>query len=285
MGDTTASLIRHAAIAACLGFLLVRPALAQGPGVEGGEATIPPAPAAPTFMSRADFHLAAAAISTDDPRFKWDTHFGGDLDVVDYGAGRIRTVIDYQAVLGNEYRPFDPNQGNYILEPSASVRIAGWELAGVFHHESRHLSDRPKRFAVAWNTLEGRILKRLATPSTVVEVEAGFGKIVQHSYVDYDWVGDLDLLVRHRMSPHADVYLRGTGALYGVTGGYENGLLPRDNQRSGRAEIGLRLAGRAGAIELFAGAERMVDPYPVVVVPSDATPMQWTFAGFRLVSR
>ncbi len=275
MGETSGSLIRHAAIAACLGLALVCPVFAQGPAVEGGATQVAPAPPQATFMSRADYHLSAGALSSDDPRFKWDTHFGGDLDVVDYVAGRVRVIADYQALLGNEYRPFDPNQGNYVLEPSASVRIAGFEFAGVFHHESRHLSDRPKRFSIDWNALEGRLLKRVATRTTVVEVELGLGTVVKHSYVDYSWVGDADVLIRHRLNTHADVYVRGTGVLYGV-----NGTIPRDNQNGGRAEVGLRIAGRVAAVELFGGFERMVDGYPL-----DRVPQEWPFAGFRLVSR
>src|SRR5512142_960079 len=103
MGDPVGSFLRHAAAAACLTVMFVASALAQGAGIEGGTAQIAPAPAAPSFMSRYDFHLMAAAISKDDQRFKWDTHFGGDVDVVDYVAGRVRVVGDYQALLGNEY--------------------------------------------------------------------------------------------------------------------------------------------------------------------------------------
>src|SRR5258705_6109403 len=96
------------AIATCLAVALVHPARAQGPALEGGTTQVPPAPAAPAFMSRTDLRLAAAALSTADHRFKWDTHFGGDLDVFDYVSGRVRLVADYQAMLGNEFRPFDP---------------------------------------------------------------------------------------------------------------------------------------------------------------------------------
>lgn len=275
MGDTVGSLMRHAAIATCLGLVLVSPALAQGSGAEGGVSQVPPAAAAPEFMSRADFHLAAAALGTDDQRFKWDTHFGGDLDVVDWGAGRARVVADYQALLGNEYRPFDPNQGNYILEASGSQRVAGFEVAVVFHHESRHLSDRPKRFSIDWNTLGGRVLKRVDVAGTTVEVEAGIGSVVKHSYTDYKWVGDADLLLKRSITPLAAVFARGTGVLYGV-----DGTVPRDNQRGGRLEVGARLSGRVAAVELFAGVEQVVDAYPL-----DRVSHRWPFAGFRLTSR
>ena len=34
----------------------------------------------------------------------------------------MNVLVDYEAMLGSEFRPFDPNQGNYTLEASASVR-------------------------------------------------------------------------------------------------------------------------------------------------------------------
>jgi len=275
MTETLASFVRRAALAACLILVAFRPAFAQGPGTQGGTTLIKSIPDEPTFMPRADFHLSAAALSTDDQRFKWEAHFGGDVDIVDYVYGRIRLAGDYQAVLGNEFRPFDPNQGNYPLETSASIRVQGFEISGVMHHESRHLSDRPKRSSVDWNTLGGRVMRNFQLGPTVIEAEAGFGGVVKHSFVDYQWVGDADVLVRHTVTPVVDVYGRATGTLFGV-----DGTQPRGNQRGGRAEVGVRLNGRAGAVELFAGVERMVDAYPL-----ERVPQTWPFAGFRLVSR
>src|SRR5207253_5710382 len=154
MSDTVGSVIRRAAAAACLCLMFASRVVAQPP-----LPTPTTPPPAPDFLPRAHFHLSAAGLQIDDPRFTWDTHFGGDVDVVDYVGGRINLLADYQAVLGNQIRLFDPNQGNYVLETSASARIAGTELAGIFHHESRHLSDRKKLMAIAWNTFGPRVLR------------------------------------------------------------------------------------------------------------------------------
>jgi len=43
--------------------------------------------------------------------------------IVDYVAGRAGIYVDYEALLGDEFRLFDPNQGNYTLEANASGRI------------------------------------------------------------------------------------------------------------------------------------------------------------------
>ncbi len=93
-----------------------------------------PAPAAAQqpvqFLPRFDFHLAAEHLSDDDPRFAWDADFGGEVDVVDYRAGRVTFTANYEVVMGDQFRRFDPNQGNYILAGSASARAGEIEVAG-----------------------------------------------------------------------------------------------------------------------------------------------------------
>src|SRR5687768_2088381 len=70
------------------------------------------------FLPRYAFHVSMEYLASDERRFEWDAHWGGDLDIVDYGYGRFNFVADYQTILGDEFREFDPNQGNYILEGS-----------------------------------------------------------------------------------------------------------------------------------------------------------------------
>src|SRR5262249_24634881 len=86
MSDTSGSLTRHAAMVACLTVSIAARAFAQAPA--------PPAPA-PDFLTRYDFQLMGAALAIDDPRFSWDTHFGGDLDLFDYVKGRLSIAADY----------------------------------------------------------------------------------------------------------------------------------------------------------------------------------------------
>lgn len=246
---------------------------------------VAPAPAGPEFLSRYDFHLSAAALLTSTPtpapvvpdqRFSWDTHFGGSFDVVDYVAGRTSVTIDYQALLGSEYRPFDPNQGNYTLEAASSARIGDVEVVGVFHHVSRHLSDRPKRFAIAWNTAGARILKRVTINGITIDGEADLGRTTQHSYVDYLWIGELNLLARHPLTERVGVFVHGTGQFFTV----DNTVPNRGTQAGGLAEAGVRINGQAGALELFIGYEKRVDADPL-----DRQPQHWGLAGFRILSR
>jgi hypothetical protein len=265
MSTIDRSLIRYAAATASLIFVLARPAVAQQPIA---------APATPDFFSRYDFHLSASGLRIDDDRFTWDTHFGGELDVFDYVVGRTSVLIDYEAILGNEFRIFDPNQGNYTLEASTSARVRGTEVALMFHHVSRHLGDRPKTFAIAWNVLGGRVLRHEERNGVVIDVVADAGVMVQHSNVDYRWVGDLDLGVKRQMTPRIAVFGRGSGHLIGV----DSTVFSRDAQYGGSVEAGVRLAGREGVLELFAGVERRIDADQLKIGAE-----HWFQAGFRLL--
>jgi hypothetical protein len=282
MSDTDGSLVRRAALAACLILPFASAASAQQPQPPG----FAPAPASPDFLTRYDFHLSATALRIDDPRFTWDTHFGGDLDVFDYVAGRLSMLVDYEAVLGSQIRAFDPNQGNYTLETSASVRTGRIEIAGVLHHVSRHLGDRSKVFPIAWNVVEGRVMARVPIARATADVTVGAGHLVQHSSVDYTWTGNLDLLIRHPVSQRLGVFARGTGEMFGI----DPALSKRDRQIGGKAEAGLRISGRSGALELFVGYERRIDADPAESALAVATgtsrvgqALNWALAGFRLV--
>jgi hypothetical protein len=252
----------------------VIPAIAQQPG----PLPVDQPPASPEFFPRYNFQLAANSLSGGDPRFTWDAHFGGNADLVDYVKGRLSVVADYEAVLGSEFRAFDPNQGNYILETSASTWAGQTEIAGVFHHVSRHISDRPKRYAIAWNILGARLLRKVDLAGLgSVSVIVGGGRVVQHADVDYQWNANFDIVVRHAINPDVGVFAHGSGELFTV----DTAIRGRtDTQHSGRFEGGIRLDGRGGALELFAGVEHRLD-----ADPHDYLPQTWAIAGFRMVSK
>jgi hypothetical protein len=275
MPDTDGSLIRHAAAVACLIFLLAAPATAQIP-----QPIQVPAPPATEFLPRYDFHMVIARLIHDLPpteeRYSWDSHFGGSFDLVDYVYGRGTVTIDYQAVMGKEYRPFDPNQGNYTLEAVVSARVAGVELAGGLHHVSRHLSDRPKARAVAWNEILGRVLKRVSIDGTTIDLDFDAGRVTQHSFVDYTWIGQANVLVRHPVKPAVGLFAQASGQLFAVDGTVPN----RGRQAGWLAEAGVRLNGKGGGLEIFAGFERRIDAYPL-----EREALYWGLVGFRLLSR
>jgi hypothetical protein len=226
-------------------------------------------------FTRSSFHASAEHISSDDERFVWDTNFGGDVDLVDYGTGRLNFRANYQAILGEQLRSFDPNQGNYILEGSLSHRLPGVELAGVFYHQSRHLSDRPKVQAVDWNMLGARVLKSVALPRGRLDTRADLRWTILKSFVDYTTEFDGGVRAVVPIGARASAIADGGVRVMGV-----NGDRDRGTQTGFRIEGGLRLDGKGAAVELFVAGERRVDPYQL-----EFGTAQWLSAGFRLLSR
>ena len=260
--------MRRSALATCLIVAAASSAWGQQP--------LPVPPSTIEFLPRYDFLLSAARLENADQRFSWDTHWGGNFDLVDYVWGRAMFLADYQALLGSEFRPFDPYQGNYTLEASGSFRAKGTEAALVLNHVSRHLGDRPKRVAVAMNSLGGRVMRGFSAGSETIDLRVDLRRVIAQAYVDYSWVGDADLTWRHAMRGRVGLYGRAHGDLYGV----DKSIAGRDRQAGGRVELGFRIKGSGGALELFGGWERMVDADPL-----DRLPQQWGFAGFRVVGR
>jgi hypothetical protein len=239
-------------------------------------ASAAPAGAQTIFLSRTAFFVSAEHLSGDDPRFVWDAHFNGSVDLVDYGAGRVTFDADYEVVLGEELRPFDTNQGNYILAGSASRRLGAYEIAGVFHHESRHMADRPKRDPVDWNMVGMRVQREFAAGGghrLDARIEAR--GVVQKSFVDYRW--ELAGRLRHQSPLAARLELvLGVGVqVLGV-----DGSAGRGTQVGVRSEGAVRFDGRAAAAELFVAAERRVDPWPLT-----HSTASWIAVGFRLLTR
>ena len=245
----------------------VAPAYAQNP--------VPsPPPAGVEFFSRFDFHVGMEHLFSEERRYVWDAQFGGELDMIDYGRGRATFVANYQTILGSEFRAFDPNQGNYTLEGSMSARIGAVEAAGVFHHVSRHLSDRPKRFPIDWNMIGGRVGGSTTNGRTALRGRVDVRGVIQKSHVDYRWEVETAGAVGVALRPRVALVSSGTFRLVGVDGSRDRGT-----QYGARGEGGVRLDGRGAALELFVAAERRLDPYQLEF--STAT---WLTMGFRISS-
>ncbi len=252
-------MIRHSLAALAL-VASASPAAAQGPV---------------QFVPRYDFHLAAERLSQDDPRFVWDTNFGGEIDLVEYGVGRATFAVNYEAVLGREFRNFDPNQGNYNLEGSTSLRTHGFEFAALMHHTSRHLSDRFKRAPVDWNMLGLTVERDGHRRGVTVRPRGSLLGVLLKSNVDYTWEATAGLDVRVPVAAHVSMISGGAVRHLGVDGSRN-----RPAQTGGRIEGGVRFEGARGAIEVVVAGERRIDPYPL-----DLSSLSWVSAGFRFVSR
>jgi len=290
--ERAAASVKPAATFMIVCLLLTRAAVAAAQ-----QPLVAPPPPVPAFFTRFDFHLTAAWLGDSPPvtpavpplsgqaaalyaaahRYSFDTHWGGSLDFFDYVLGRTALIIDYEALIGDEFRLFDPNQAIYTLEVSSSVRVGNdSEVVGVFHHVSRHLSDRANRQAVAWNAAGVRWLKQYSRQTTTLDVDAELTRVVARAFVDYNWIGELGLSLRRPLNGRLAVFAQGAGRLFTVDGSVPN----RGTQTGGVAEAGIRLRGTGGVLELFAGIEKRVDAYEL-----EREPERWVLAGFRLLSR
>jgi hypothetical protein len=235
-----------------------------------------PSDPSPGFLPRYAVHTSVEALGERNAQFQWDADVGAGLDVVDYGNGRLNVFFNYEMVLGNELQPFDPRQGNYTLDTLATLRWGGTELGVLFHHVSRHLGDREKDFGIAWNDLGLQVQHTARRGRWLWQLRGAALGTVARGFVDYR--GDLGATVgfRRMLSPVAGIIGSGGGHLRLVTGS----PLDRGHQTGARAELGVRLEGRAAAVEIVGGAERRVDADPF-----EFATRQWAFAGLRIISR
>ena len=227
------------------------------------------------WFPRFDFGLDGKYVTSGDPRYNWMFDFGGDLEVVRTDRLRALFVANYEAVAGEQFRRFDVNQGNYFLEGALLFRIAGVEAGPVWHHVSRHLSDRPKRFPVDWNMISVRVRDEGTRGLLDMAWRADARATVTAAFVDYDWEVEADGRLGYRLTPRFGLTAGTIWRLVGV-----DGTRNRGTQFEARVETGLRMQGRSAAAELFIGAERRLDPYPI-----EFGTASWFLAGLRVSSR
>lgn len=231
---------------------------------------------APTFLTRAAFAFQWAEFFTSDPRFKWNGRVTVDVDVFDDRAWRLNFSADYDAVLGRERRPFDLNQGTYVLDGVVGRRIGVVELAGVARHVSRHLTDRTNIPAISWNVAAARAASHAAIGRTTLEGDLEIGRAMQQAFVDYAWISALRVGAMRRVGTRAEMFARGAGQVVGVNRAIAN----RGRVCGGRIEGGLRVPGAEAALELVAGYERRIDAFP-----TDRFRVRAFTLGFRIVGR
>jgi hypothetical protein len=226
------------------------------------------------FLPSYHFHLNMAHLSHESPRYNWDANYGGEFGIIAYKGTQLTFVANYQAILGEEFHPFDPNQGNYVIDGVLSTKVKGMVIAGVFHHLSRHLADRPKRPPVDWNMFGGRVGTRVVRGGTDIDAQLDLLGAILKTNVDYNWELNAGVRAHHRLVGTLGVigaaHLREVGV---------NGTRNRGTQTGGRGEGGIRISGRAATVELYVAVERVIDPYPTE--PGTAT---WASVGMRLLS-
>ena len=180
-----------------------------------------------------------------------------------------------RALLGSEFRPFDPYQSNYLLEAIGSYRFGQTEVLGVLNHVSRHLGDRFKPLAVAENSLGPRVMRRFTFDDKTLEVRGNVRKVIARAYVDYTWMADIDLIAEGRRPPETRrVRTRIRPAHHR---GQDN-RRTRSTSPAAESKPAFCCSGVKGDMELFVGGERVIDADQL-----DRVPRRWAFVGFRLL--
>jgi hypothetical protein len=255
--------------------LLLAAAIFMRPAIAVAQAPQSQTPKSITLLPRFDASFAWAKLVSSDPRFSWDALMGIDTDVVDYGIGSITFQAEYEGVLSGERREFDLSHSNYMLDGAGSYRLPEVTLLVAFHHVSRHVSDRANPNVPAWNVLDVRGARRFTVGGSTIDARLAAGRVLKTNFVDYVWTSDIRLLFRRPIRGNLSWVALATGQLIGV----DPTKLGRDRQCGATMLAGLRVSGRAAALEIVGGYERRIDGYPTDRVRVRA----FTF-GFRLTS-
>lgn len=228
------------------------------------------------LVPRAGVHVGLIHLTAADPRFNWAARFGTDIDIYDYGKGRLSLIGEYEAVFGSERREFDLNHENYTVDISASLRAKGAEIFGVVHHVSRHLTDRQNDRAVAWNSIGIAASRTVRARASTVRARFDFAHVFQHTFNDYTWTAWLTLAAQRPAGARATLFARANGGFQGV----DRTIAGRDRLCGARMESGVHFKGVHGGVDVFVGYERRLDAYPLSFQRS-----RWIEWGMRVGNR
>ncbi len=228
------------------------------------------------LISAYRFHLALARFAPSETQFRWDTHFGGDVTIVDWSKGYINLLADLETIVGSEFRTIDPNQADFTLDGSMGIRRKRVTVGFLFHHVSRHVIDRSKMASVDWNVAGLQADAHGERGNFRIDGYVSGSKIVKKTSVDYDWElkcgagmeRDVSRRLALRIAVDADL-MKTDAAIAGRSGFADRGI-----------ELVARVQGRAGALELFLRGERRNDPSVL-----DFARRSWALLGFRFVRR
>ena len=268
--------LRAAAAAFAGGLALFVPGTSAAQVIQPFVALPPPeTPARSTFFPRFSGRLAMEALATDDDQFSWDGDFGGGIDIVDAGGWRGSAFFNLEVIFGRELQRFDPNQGNYTIELQAARRTGPGEVSGFFHHQSRHLSDRPKDFPIAWNAVGAQYVASTRSGAWDAGAHGRAAWVTSRAFVDYEMIWSGGASVGYTAHPRVRLTVR--GGLAGVR--VEPELFGRNGQVGGRIEAGMELIGDGAVVEVFGAYERRIDASAL-----DPGVRRWALVGLRVTS-
>ncbi|HKV99634.1 MAG TPA: hypothetical protein VJN96_07415 [Vicinamibacterales bacterium] len=244
-----------------------------GAALAQSRAPTPPAPPAATFISQSLWTAGFSSLASGDPHFAHIARVTADIDVVDYVNGRLNFYGVYEGVLGTERRRLDLNHENFVVEASATRRVRSSEFGVAFHHVSRHLTDRDFEGVTAWNEATFRAAHVLTAKGTKYWGHVDFGKVLQHSNVDYSWITRVELDLDRPLNQTTRFVAMGNATLAQI-----RDPATRLHQFGARGEGGIVFGGRKGGMEIYGAFEHRIDAYPL----SHAR-VHWWEIGFRLI--
>ena len=235
-----------------------------------------PAVITPGFITRTGVSIGLAHLTAGDPRFNWAARFRGDIDLADYGRGRLNMYGEYDAVFGSERRVFDLNHENYTIDISATLRKGSSEFFGVVHHVSRHLTDRLNERAIAWNSIGAAAQHTFGSGDTSARVRFDLAHVFQHTYTDYTWTAWLTTEADRKVASRAIAYAKANGGFQGV----DPEIAHRDRLCGARLEAGAHIIGIKGGANVYLAYERRIDAYPLSYQRG-----RWVEWGIRMGNR
>jgi hypothetical protein len=235
----------------------------------------PPPGEARGFLPGYTGYTSLEKLGSDDSRFQWDFDIGADVDLLRAGRARVNLLVDYEAVLGEQLQRFDPIFNNYTIDVTGGAEAGAFEIAVRFHHLSRHLGDRQKRFGIAWNAVGPQVAWRLDREPLDLQLRGWVLAVYDRYYVDYATEAGADAIGEHVISPRWAVVWRGSVLVMGVEDSPR-----RDTQAGGRLEAALQVRGGRAQAEVYVAVDRRIDADPI-----EALPVTWALAGLRLTTR
>jgi hypothetical protein len=268
---------RFVSFVAIVAFLGVAPPAGVHAQTSGAASTARQTPVTLGFLNSFRFHLNALRLVSNSDNFVWDTDFGGDFDVFDLKYFRGNVLVNVESIVGRQLRAIDPNQINYTVDLSVWWRApSGWgELGGTFHHVSRHLSDREKAFAVAWNNLGLQYVHAPKVGAWELDLRGRGLWNIQRSFVDYAGEVGGSVEAAHPLGRWVTVLVGGEATMVPVS----RRVRGRDTLVGSRIEVGVRFPGGAGVGEVFVARERRIDADPFDLEPTTFTTLGFRFRG------
>lgn len=221
----------------------------------------PPSLQAGQLFPELSMHLEAARYAPGERDFQWTGWIGAGADVVRAEETSAYFSADAETLLGDERRPFEANQVNYHLEIGVRRPFGSLELAGFYHHVSRHAIDREKPEPVDWNMLGLRAELSFPPRSPFpgkVWLAVARGAFV--SRVGYRWEVTAAVEGEWLVRAWGRGFLRAGARALSVDTAAE---LARDGFVDGLVEAGLRFQ-KAGDLDIFAAFERRNDVFLLV---------------------